>query len=162
MVNCFGRKAFLWIGLLPLLAQTGCGDFPRDPDDTLQTIRQGTLRVGYAHNPPWVVARGPEPAGLEPDLIRSFARTQRAEVEWVLDSEQDLLEKLRQKELHLVVAGLTDKNPWSKNISFSRPYQREGKHRHVIAVRKGENAFTLALENFLYAREQKLPKHQQP
>jgi polar amino acid transport system substrate-binding protein len=141
----------LGIGLV-----TSCQNYPQDPDDTLAKVKNGQLLVGYSVNPPWVIKTQTEPTGLEADLIKDFARTQKAKVIWYHDSEQDLFEKLHKRELHLVIAGLTHKNSWASKISFSKPYLINGNKKHVVAVLKGENAFVLSLEKFMHEQEPKL------
>jgi ABC-type amino acid transport substrate-binding protein len=148
--------------LFLILVTTGCDNFPKDPDQTLSKIKNGRLLVGYTENPPWVVKQTGEPTGIEADLIRKFAQSQSASVVWVNDAEQDLFEKLGQKELHLVVGGFTDKNTWKSKISFTRPYFEQDKKKYVMAVLKGENAFTVALEKFLYQQEPQLKSQIRP
>jgi polar amino acid transport system substrate-binding protein len=79
-----------------------------------------------------------------------------ARIKWQNDSEQDLFEQLEMKELHLVIGGLTTKNAWKSKISFTKPYLKKEKNNHVMAVLKGENAFVLQLEKYLYTQEEKL------
>src|SRR4051794_13995599 len=69
------RALSLLLSFAALLA--GCSDdsgFPRDPKGTVKRIRGGTMRVGLVENPPFVVRNGDEPSGLEPELVRQFAR----------------------------------------------------------------------------------------
>ena len=146
-------KVLIWLlaGLF-----IGCENYPKDPDKTLEQVRNGTLIVGYAENPPWVIKTATEPTGIEAQLIKDFASTINARIKWQNDTEQDLFEQLEKKELHLVIAGLTDKNTWKSKISFTRPYLKKEKDKHVMAVLKGENAFVLHLEKFLLSQEEKL------
>ena len=145
-------RLFTIIYLLFFLA-TSCNNFPKDPDNTLQKINHGTLIVGYSDNPPWVVKNGDEPIGLEPDLVRGFAKTQNARIKWVKDTEQDLFEQLEKNKLHLVIGGINDKSPWKSKITFTRPYLKNKKDKHVWAVLKGENAFMVAIETFLHQQQ---------
>lgn len=154
-------RLYFLIYLLLMLA-TGCDNFPKDPDKTLEKINKGTLRVGYSENAPWVIKTAKEPSGLEADLVRGFAKEQNARIVWVNDTEQDLFQKLEKKELHLVIGGLTDKNLWKSKISFTRPYLEIKKDKHVMAILKGENAFTIALETYLHQQESLLNTRLQP
>ncbi|PSR56758.1 ABC transporter substrate-binding protein [Adhaeribacter arboris] len=140
----------LFLLLLMVLLTSACDNFPRDPDETLTKIKNNTLLVGYTENPPWVVKTKAEPTGLEVELIKNFAKTQGAKISWVNDTEQDLFQKLEKRELYLVIGGFTDKNTWKTKISFTRPYVKHQKEKHVMAVLKGENAFIVALETFLH------------
>ncbi|WP_210486113.1 transporter substrate-binding domain-containing protein [Rufibacter aurantiacus] len=145
-----------------LLLVTGCQDFPKDPEKTLEQVSNGTLKVGYSENPPWVV-KGPDgPTGIEPDLVKAFAKSINARVQWQNDSEQNLLEDLEKNELHLVIAGLTDDSPWKSKISFTRPFVEVEKKKHVMAVIMGENAFTVKLESFLNQQKSVIQNRVQP
>lgn len=156
-LNYLPLLSFLW-----MLLVSGCQDFPKDPQKTLEKVTNHTLEVGYSENPPWVVKGETEPTGIEPQLVKAFARTLNAQVRWHNDTEQNLLEDLEKRKLHLVIAGLTDKSPWKSKVAFTRPYLTQGKEKHVLAVVMGENAFTLQLEKFLYRHEAHLKKQVQP
>ncbi|AKQ44940.1 hypothetical protein TH63_03750 [Rufibacter radiotolerans] len=144
--------------LLPLWGLSSCDKIPKDPEDSLEKVSGGTLDVGYSENPPWVVKGAQEPTGLEPEMIKAFAKTIKAKVQWHPGTEQQLLEALEKKELHLVVAGLTDDSPWKSKISFTRPYLTLEKKKHVFGVIMGENALVLELEKFLHKKEEELKK----
>ncbi len=140
----------------------GCGaTIPSDPEGTLDDVRGGVLRVGVSSAPPWTEP-GPDddagPAGLEPDLVRAFAESIDAEVEWTRGGEEQLVDQLHRDELDLVVGGLTATSPWADKAALTYPYAHtvgpEGApEAHVMAVRMGENAFMVELERFLLAQE---------
>jgi ABC-type amino acid transport substrate-binding protein len=142
------------------LALTACGtSFPADPDETLDRVSGGTLRVGASDNGEWVslTANG-EPQGREPDLVRAFAAKLGAEIEWSEGTEHVLAEDLKHGELDLVIGGLNDKTPWEKDAGLTRVYaesvdSRGQGRKHVMLVPKGENAFLLELDRFLMASE---------
>ncbi|MGV3541463.1 MAG: transporter substrate-binding domain-containing protein [Rufibacter sp.] len=140
--------------MLAVLA--GCGQFPKDPNDTLAHVSGGTLKVGYSENLPWVVKGAQEPTGIEADLVKGFAQSINATVQWVPDTENELFQRLAKEELHLVIAGTTDDTPWKKKIAFTRPFAEVGKKKHVINVIKGENAFVVALEKYLHQQQSNL------
>jgi polar amino acid transport system substrate-binding protein len=115
-----------WICLVAAVAASallsGC-EVPRDPDGTLDRVRDGTMRVGVTHNEPWVQLSDPDdPQGVEPALLRRFAAGLNAEVEWVEGSEEELIGALKEGQLDLVVGGLTRKSPWKKEAALTRPY----------------------------------------
>jgi ABC-type amino acid transport substrate-binding protein len=63
-----------------------------------------------------------EPAGLEPDLIRSWAGLMRIRIEWVPASEAQLVLSLEQNVLDIAIAGFTADTPWSARIGRTQPY----------------------------------------
>lgn len=103
----------------------GACDLPRDPEDTLETVRGGVMRVGVSETKPWTIV-GPDglPGGIEPALMEAFARTLDSRIEWVVDTEAVLLEALERHELDAVVAGLTGDTPWRGRVALTRPYLR--------------------------------------
>jgi polar amino acid transport system substrate-binding protein len=108
--------------VLACLALCAC-QYPRDPEGTLDRVRGGTLRVGISPSDPWVtLEENQPPAGVEVELIKEFARTVDAEVEWVKGSESDLMEALDGRRLDAVIAGLTRRSVWMHSAALTRPY----------------------------------------
>lgn len=110
------------LAALALALAGGCR-VPEDPDGTLDRVEGGTLRVGVSQSDPWVLVSGERPTGgVEVELIRRFARRHDARVRWVDGSEQQLVGALRESSLDVVIAGLTSKSRWKKDVAFTRPY----------------------------------------
>lgn len=139
------------IALLLAVGLVGC-DMPRDPEGTLDRVRGGTLRVGISHNPPWTEVTDGQAAGLETELLQELATALGTEIEWIEDSEGDLLKALRRGELDVVACGLVESTPWSKQVGLTQPYLTRAGQAHVLAVRSGENAWLLQLDRFLQSR----------
>lgn len=136
-----------------VISTFACG-LPRDADDTLAHLRGDTMRVGVSHNPPWTVIATGDTSGVEPQLARDIAHTLGATIHWSAGAESVLLEALRERELHLVLGGLTDDTPWKHEIALSRPYHVDphtGK-KHVLAAPPGENAWLLHIDRELQRR----------
>jgi polar amino acid transport system substrate-binding protein len=153
MLNNFSKAA---LAVLVTLLMCSCGlQMPADPEGTLDRISNGTLRVGISHNPPWTaVHNGQDPAGSEADLVRQFAATRGASIDWTAAGEESLMGQLERGELDLVIGGLTKKSPWSDKAALTQPYAEGrapdgGKEEYVMASRMGENAFLQELEQFL-------------
>ncbi|GER23084.1 ABC transporter substrate-binding protein [Zafaria cholistanensis] len=139
---------------------TGCGiSIPADPEGTLERVRDGHLRVGVSTNAPWAETRdGAEPAGIEPDLVRKFAATLPARIQWSEGGEQKLVDELKRGNLDIVLGGLTKDTPWAEKVAVTAPYaeatdEHGETHKHVMATPPGENAFLLELEKFLARQE---------
>jgi polar amino acid transport system substrate-binding protein len=130
-----------WIAALAalLVVVAGC-DYPRDAQGTLDRVRGGVIRVGYAGRPPFVLAESGRREGIEPRLVRAFADELGASIEWVPGSQLDLLHALEKRRLDLVICGLTRDAPSGKRGARSLPYL---KARLVIARQPG---ISLALE----------------
>jgi polar amino acid transport system substrate-binding protein len=108
--------------LIAALAATGC-QYPRDPDGTLNRVEGGVMRVGVTESDPWVLLEGDEPSGgAEVELARRFARDLGARIEWVQGSEEELVDAAKEGQVDLILAGLTSKSRWKKDVAFTRPY----------------------------------------
>jgi polar amino acid transport system substrate-binding protein len=108
--------------LLAAVAAAGC-QYPRDPDGTLNRVEGGVMRVGVTETDPWVLLDGDEPtSGVEVELARRFARDLGARIEWVPGTEEELVDAAKEGQVDLVLAGLTTKSRWKKDVAFTRPY----------------------------------------
>ena len=114
----------LVVGVLAaVVAGAGGCDFPADVEGTLDRVSGGTLRVGVIDDPPWVVLEsGGEPVGVEPELVRQFAETIDAEIEWVEGTESDLAAAMGGFQLDLLIGGLTRDFPYTDDVAMTRPY----------------------------------------
>lgn len=113
--------------LAAALAVIGCAiaagcQFPRDPEGTLDRVTDGTMRVGVIDNPPSVRLADGEPSGVEPELVRRFAASLGAEIEWIEGSETELVEAMRGYQLDLLIGGLTNNSLWQREVAVTSPY----------------------------------------
>jgi polar amino acid transport system substrate-binding protein len=106
--------------LLGVLAG-GC-QYPRDVEGTLDRVEGGTMRVGVSHNEPWVTVEGSAPGGVEPEVIRGFAATIDARIEWVPGDSEQLVEALETGQLDVVLAGFTRSSEHRRKVALTRPY----------------------------------------
>jgi ABC-type amino acid transport substrate-binding protein len=152
------RRLVLLATVLAALLTAACGSFPADPEGTLERVTGGTLRVGVSLNPPHTEVRGAaEPEGAEVALVRNFAATLPAEIEWTVGGEERLILALEHGDLDLVIGGLTADTPWTEHAAITKPYAEAADPAGepvelVMAARLGENAFLLRLERFLRER----------
>ncbi len=147
-----------WSGLIVLfiaaLSLMACGEVPKDPDDSLATIRErGVLRVAVAHNPPWTNIRTSPYEGSEVQAAQAFAGQLDVTATYSAVSLQDGMKGLEVGEFDLLIAGLTKASPYRK-VGFTRAYQvttapTGEEMRHVMAVPLGENRLLVTLERFL-------------
>ncbi len=145
--------------LCAALLLTSCGlEMPADPENTLERVRGGTLRVGVSPHPPHtvVVPDGP-PSGSDVDLAAGFAASIGARPVWVTGGEEPLITALEHGELELVIGGLTADTPWTEKAAITKPYARArdstGKEVElVMAAPMGENAYLVTLERYLLSQ----------
>ncbi|WP_165164761.1 substrate-binding periplasmic protein [Corynebacterium qintianiae] len=145
--------------LLSASLVAGCGALPRDTEGTYNRAQDGTLVVGVSEHEPWtsVDDRSGEVTGSEADLIRGFADSINADVEWKVAPESVLAGWMDKQEIDVMIGGLTKSSPWSKHIALTRPYttviSEDGKkEKMVMGVPMGENKLMVELERYL-ARE---------
>lgn len=142
------RRSLLPLGLAAALA--GCGDYPRDPERSLQRIEGGVLYVGVSQDPPFVHGDGTAVRGREAALARALARAHDARVVWIHGGHDDLMRRLETFQLDLVVGGHDRDSPWRRRVASSRPYRiADGRGRvveRVAALPPGENAWLLAFD----------------
>jgi len=111
------------------LAFAGCDEYPKDAQGTIERVRAGErpLRVGWSPAEPWVRAGaagrdGDGPAGIEPDLVRDWAASVGARVEWVPGGEAQLVRALQRNAVDIAVAGFSDSAPWGGRTGQTQPY----------------------------------------
>lgn len=164
------------------LLMSACSQIPRDSEGTADRVAGGTLRVGVLDYAPWAEtdpgagntsagtssttgngAPAGEPTGPEPDLVRGFAEELGADVEWVTGSESELVPRLEDGQIDLLVGGLDAKTPYKQKFGLTRAYlttvDAEGNTmKHVMAVKNGENAFLVDLETYLSTTDIPVPE----
>lgn len=143
-----------WLAIAAALA--GCTAIPADVDGTLDKARDGQIRVGITHNPPWTDTTDPsDPAGVEVRLVEEFAETLDATVVWTVDSEANLAERLHDHASTWPSAG-SPTTPLGREGGDDRPIRRRddrGRDEEARdAHRSGENRFLTTLETFLLER----------
>ena len=93
-------------------------------------------------------------SGTDVERLRAFAAALDAEVEFTVGSEEALVRGLKDGDLDVVAAGITDATPWTTDAGVSRPYAEatlaDGSTASIVMlVPLGENAFLSRLETFL-------------
>ncbi|MCU4670994.1 hypothetical protein ACFQRL_00140 [Microbacterium fluvii] len=136
------------------LLTAGCGiSIPTDPDGTLGRIAtSGELRVGATPAGRALVIDEQNVTGPLADAIEGFARANGAHVDWVVASEETIVDDLEHGELDLGVGGITEDTPWGDRVSVSRGYTGiDGSDGRALVVLMplGENALQTALETYL-------------
>ena len=132
-------RSFVFLLILTTLA--GCDGFPRDPEKSLERIREnGVLRVGAIFNSPWIVpGEDDQLSGVEGDLLHGFAKHLGAEVDVAWGSSEELFEALIHNELDIIAGGFSAKNPWLEQSGFTNPYYV---NRALVAAPPGSTPVT--------------------
>lgn len=144
-----------WAGIVLVLALAGCSQaIPVDPEGTLNSVRNNTLRIGLSPHDALVEIEGTSYQGREVQLAKEFARSLGAKPEFIVGGEESLVKMLEEDQVDVVLGGISSKTPWSKTVGMTRPYtqvinEKGKKEKLVLLVPPGENAFLGELEYFL-------------
>ncbi len=160
-------RALRWLATLVLALLCACGDYPRDPEHSLDRVTDGVLHAGVVHDPPFVVlAPGRAPTGSEVHLVEAFAARHGARVDWQVDTHDRLMQRMEDFDLQLVVGGTAPDSPWKERIALSEPFRDTDEAgtpvMRVIALPPGENAWRRALEAYLRSDEARALLHGGP
>ena len=151
-MNSAYRRCLATVSVVAL----GC-NLPRDADNSLSRIENGSMRVGVSANPPWVAISGDTLAGYEGTMVRDLARQLHSRVEVHPGAESVLLQQLHDRKLDVVVGGLTSDSRWKADVALTRGYHKdkEGKE-HVLALPPGENRWLVRVEEYLHDNDARL------
>ena len=131
---------------LACLAASSCGDFPRDPESTLERVRaERVFRVGLVAP---LHERSLDPRAKT--LLRRVGQAAGARPFVQIGDAEPLLNQLEEGELDLVIGRFEKASPWKRLVSFGPPLRIE-KHKKAefhltAAARNGENAWIGLLE----------------
>jgi hypothetical protein len=133
-----------YAALAAILVLGACGNYPRDPEDTLNLVRQNnTFRVG-------LIARGDAQSDKTNELIQRVAQATGARPVARSGDAEPLLLDLEEGKLDLVVGTFDEKTPWDTRVTVGPALERRlvGKTRQQLApaMRNGENAWIALIE----------------
>lgn len=118
------KKVLILTASFVVLHLSSCDQqYPKDPENTLEKVEEGILRAGITEAPPYVIFNdGGEPAGIEVEIIKEFAKQLNARIEWTKGSESTILELLKERELDICAGGFSSKSVWKKHVHFATPH----------------------------------------
>jgi hypothetical protein len=125
---------------------TSCGQFPRDPEDTLNRVRsEGSFRVGLVAP----LGQGRLDAKAA-QLIQRVSSSAGAQARLEIGDAEPLLDRLESGDLDLVLGRFEKKSPWARLVTFGPPLrvEKQGKTTFHLtaAMRNGENAWIALVE----------------
>lgn len=129
-----------------VLALSGCGAIPADPEDTTETVVSGgRFRVGIVADPAnapralTVAARIAGDVGKQPELVEGTA--------------EDLIPALEHGEVDAVIGLFAKNSPWMKQVYPSQPIGtgRIGRDEPALRVltRNGENRWAMRIDRII-------------
>ena len=127
-----------------MLTCSSCGDFPRDPEGTLERIRSERMfKVG-------LVAPLTAQGASQRALLDRVGRATSARPEVSTGDAEPLLKQLEEGELDVVIGRFDKKSPWSASVEIgpALTIQQQGKAEIHLApvMRTGENAWIALIE----------------
>ncbi|TFI59656.1 hypothetical protein E2493_03290 [Sphingomonas parva] len=120
-----------------------CSGIPRDPEGTLERVRaERAFKVG-------VIARGAAVSAAELAFLRNVERATGARAAIETGSAENLLLRLEEGGLDLVVGPFGTRTPWITRVSFVPPPDKRKAGEGVLlpsaAARNGENGWIALL-----------------
>lgn len=134
------------IGLLFFTFLLCSCQFPKDPNDSLNKIRDHELKVGAC----------PEINKIEKNLVTDIAQRLNAKVIFTHDEQENLYRKLSRNEVNLVICNIHENSPWKETLAFSTPYKKSGSISFVLALPAGENAWLHYVNEYLFKHQKDL------
>lgn len=123
---------------------TAC-NIPRDPEDSFEQAQELELRVGVIDNLPFSTYTNDEAEGKEVEIVKNFAEKYNLKISFIPGNESDLIKKLEEYELHIVIGGFDKKTIWKSRVGMTSAYDEE----HLLLIPKGENKLVMKLDSYL-------------
>jgi ABC-type phosphate/phosphonate transport system substrate-binding protein len=133
-------RKFKHFGMLLLLVFfCGACNIPKDPNNSYENAKKSSLRVGI------VSKKDSTTTSFEKNLVANFAEQEKMQTQFTIDNETELVKKLENYQLDIVLGGFEKKSNWKTQVGMTKPY--DGKH--VLFIPRGENRLLYQLEKFI-------------
>jgi polar amino acid transport system substrate-binding protein len=131
MFRFHARHALLLAWVLSLVLSSACASFSRkeQPGGISRIVDSGELRIGTSGEQPplTMTARNGELLGLDVALGRVLAQAMGVEAKFVRRPFGELIEALEDREVDLVMSGMTITPERARRVAFVGPYYTSGK-----------------------------------
>lgn len=125
--------------LLLLVFFCGACNFPKDPNNSYENAKKSSLRVGIVPKTDSINT------SFEKNLITDFAEQEGLKASFFTDNESELVKKLENYQLDIVLGGFEKKSNWKTKVGMTKPYD----DKHVLFIPRGENRLLFQLEKFI-------------
>lgn len=137
--------------MLAAALASGCGQLPSDPEGTLERVREGhVVRIG--------LVASKERSLQERQFVAELASTLDARVSLETGAADEVLGRLEEGKLDLVLGEFHRSSPWDSRVTFLPALKKSGgdKTRTVLAAaaRNGENGWIALLHHHASLLEQ--------
>ena len=119
-------KYLQFICLIPVVLFWGC-NYPKDPNNTLEKIKHRTIRVGISESPQlceYSIGNN-EPTGVEVELIKGYAQSIDAKIEWIKGSQEQIVDLIKEYEVDVAIGGYSKNSAFKTHVGLTRPYKTE-------------------------------------
>ncbi len=133
-------RKFTHFGILMMLVFlfNACS-FPKDPNNSFENAKKSSLRVGIVPNTDSITT------SFEKNFVENFAKKEGMQTQFIADNETELVKKLENYQLDIVLGGFEKKSNWKKKVGMTKPYD----DKHVLFIPRGENRLLFHLEKFI-------------
>lgn len=108
--------------LAAILLICSCDRYPQDQRGTIEQVQGDILKVGVVENPPYIIFSNGALTGIEVELIRQFAGSLNARIDWVKGTEGNTMLLLENGQINLAAGGFPRLSPWKKHVYFANPH----------------------------------------
>ncbi len=106
---------FTQLGTLLLLAFfcSSC-NFPKDPKNSFENAKKSSLHVGIVPKTDSTIT------AFEKNFVKNFAKEEGMQIQFITDNETELVKKLENYQLDIVLGGFEKKSNWKTKVGMTK------------------------------------------